>query len=158
MRDFPPSLQQRILEEYRARARDKSFATLALRFGVPGGKRTVQRWYSRWDGTVASLCTRPRSGRPRALSAVQVARHITAPIRAANRAHRAIHYTTVFNRLPPAVRARVSLRTVQRVGKAQGAKRRRTIKRTDEESECTRKQQAGVVQVKRSVWLTAPLC
>jgi hypothetical protein len=63
---------------------------------------------------------------------------VRAPILAANRAHRAIHYTELL----PAVRQKtgteVSLRSLQRYGKEEhGAKQKRGKKRTAEESECT---------------------
>lgn len=148
MREFSPNAQQRILSEYRARCRGRGFDALAARFGVPGGGRTVQRWFSRWDGTVASLQALPRAGRPRTLTAAQVARHIAAPIRAANRAHRAIRYTTLYDRLPLAVRQSVSLRTVQRLGQQLGARSRRTIKRTAEEREYARARHAGGAQLR----------
>lgn len=61
-----------------------------------------------------------------------------APILAANRAHRAVHYTELL----PAVRQKtgtdVSLRSLQRYGKEElGAKQKRGVKRTADESEYT---------------------
>lgn len=124
-----------ILLEYSPHDTTRSFAALAARHAVKGGERVVRRWHRRWDGSPASLQERPRSGRPRALSRAQVARHIATPIRHANRAHRAIHYTDLLPQVRAATGAEVSLRTVQHYGETElGAKKRRGIKRTAEES------------------------
>ena len=75
------------------------------------------------------------TGSARALSRAEVSRHIRAPILAANRAHRAIHYTDLLPRVRAATGTEVSLRTVRRYGEEElGAKKHRGIKRTAEES------------------------
>lgn len=127
-----------ILLEYSPRSPTHSFAALAARHGVCGGKSTVARWHQQWDGTARSLQRKAGSGKQRLLSRAQVSRHIRAPILAANRAHRAISYTQLL----PSVRAKtgveLSLRTLRRYGKVeQGAKHKHTKKRTAAESECT---------------------
>jgi hypothetical protein len=95
----------------------------------------IRLWHRRWDGTPASLQEQQRSGRPRTLSRAQVQRHIATPIRAANRAHRAIHYSDLLPRVLAATGTSVSLRTVQHYGEQElGAKQQRGIKRTAEES------------------------
>lgn len=126
-----------ILLEYAPHDATRSFAALAARHAVAGGKRTVQRWHERWNGTPASLEEQLRTGRPRVLSRAEVSRHVRAPILAANRAHRAIHYSDLL----PAVREKtgkeMSLRSLQRYGKEElGAKQKHTKKRTAAESEC----------------------
>ena len=78
--------------EYRAGDAGRSFAALARRHGVKGGRQVVLQWWRRWDGTAASLQRKQGSGKKALLSTAQVQRHIAAPIRAANRAHRAISY------------------------------------------------------------------
>jgi len=124
-----------ILLEYSPHDTTRSFTALAARHAVKGGERVVRRWHRRWDGSPASLQERPRSGRPRALSRAQVQRHIATPIRHANRAHRAIHYTDLLPRVRAATGAEVSLRTVQHYGEKElGAKKHKGIKRTAEES------------------------
>ena len=96
----------------------------------------MRRWHARWDGTVHSLKEKRRQGRPRTLSRAEVSRHVRAPLLAANRAHRAVHYTTLL----PSVKARtgkqLSIQTLRRYGKEElGAKQKRNKKRTAGESE-----------------------
>lgn len=125
-----------ILLEYAPRDAARSFAALAARHAVKGGWQLLQRWYQRWDGTPASLQERVRSGRPRLLSRAQVSRHVRAPILAANRAHRAINYAELLPRVRAATGSSLSLRSLQRYGKAElGAQQKRTKKRTAAESE-----------------------
>jgi len=143
---MPPHLsadaKHRILLEYTPRSASHSFAALARRHGVKGGKGTIARWHERWESTAASLQDQARSGRPRALSRAQVSRHIRAPILAANRAHRAISYPDLLPGVREKTGKRVALRTLQRYGKEElGVKARHTKKRTADESECTEGEQ-----------------
>ena len=96
MAHLTPDAKHHILLEYSPRDATRSFAALASRHAIAGGKGTVLRWHSRWDGTVASLKRKEGSGKQRLLSRRQVQQHIRAPILAANRSHRAIHYTDVL--------------------------------------------------------------
>jgi hypothetical protein len=124
-----------ILLEYSPHDTTRSFAALARRHAVKGGARLLRLWHRKWNGTPSSLQERPRSGRPRVLSKSQVARHIATPIRAANRAHRAIHYPDLLARVRAATGKNLSLRAVQRYGEEElGARQRRGIKRTADES------------------------
>lgn len=123
-----------ILLEYAPGDATRSFAALARRHGIEGGGQTVGRWHARWNGTADSLKERERSGRPPALSAEQVDEYVRAPIRAANRAHRAIHYPDLLSSLRSATGADISLRTLQRHGEEELAvKQKRGIKRTANE-------------------------
>jgi hypothetical protein len=151
-----------ILLEYQAGDNTRSFAALARCHAVKGGGPTIGRWHSRWDGSPASLQERARSGRPRALSAQQVARHIRAPILAANRAHRAIHYPDLLDSVRTSTGADLSLPTLRRYGKeGTGAKQQRGKKRTAEESECTHTAETGVSSLRRVLTcfaVSASLC
>jgi hypothetical protein len=125
-----------ILLEYTSHSPTHDFAALALRHAVQGGADVVRHWHDRWDGTPASLQRKAGTGRARTLSRADISRHIRAPILAANRAHRAVHYTTLL----PSVRAKtgkqLSLRTLRRYGKdVLGAKQKHSKKRTADESE-----------------------
>jgi hypothetical protein len=127
-----------ILLEYQPRSPTHSFVALAQRHGIAGGEWMVRNWHSRWDGTSQSLEERPRTGRPRILSRAQISRHIRAPILAANRAHRAIHYTTLLPTVRQKTGGTISLRTLQRYGKQElHVKDKHSKKRTAQESECT---------------------
>jgi hypothetical protein len=103
---------------------------------VKGGGRTVQRWHQQWDGTPTSLQHKNGAGRPRTLSIRDVQQYIRAPILAANRQHRAVHYPPLHQSLLHQAGKNVSLRTVQRVGKQQaGVRQKTTRKRTADECE-----------------------
>ena len=124
-----------ILLEYSPHDTTRSFTALARRHAVKGGAQVIRLWHRKWDGTPASLQEQQRSGRPRTLSRAQVQRHIATPIRAANRAHRAIHYSDLLPRVRAATGTPVSLRTVQHYGEQElRAKQKHGIKRTAEES------------------------
>lgn len=137
MPHFTAEAKHAILLEYSPHHADRSLAALAQRHGVAGGRRTLQNWLSRWDRTPASLQRKAGGGRPRALTAAQVSRHVRAPILAANRAHRAVHYTTLLPRVRVATGTELSIQTLRRYGKEQlAASQRRTKKRTSAECEC----------------------
>jgi transposase len=134
MSQLSAEAKHHILLEYRADSPGHSFSALASLHNIPGGKRTVQRWYQQWDGTERSLQRKPVAGRPRALTRQQVSRHIRAPILAANRAHRPIHYTTLLPAIEEKTHKDISLRTVQRYGEeVLHGKDKHTIKRTENE-------------------------
>jgi hypothetical protein len=125
-----------ILLEYAARDTTRSFAALARRHAVTGGARTVQRWHQRWDGTPASLQRKEGTGKAPILSSAEVSRHVRAPILAANRAHRPVHYTTLLPSVKAKTGKELSIQTLRRIGKQQlRAKQKLSKKRTAGESE-----------------------
>jgi len=137
MKQFSPGAKHAILLEYIPHSPTHSFAALAARHGVAGGEEVVRRWHGRWDGTAASLQRKEGGGRPRALSSREVQQYVRAPILAANRKHKAVHYTTLLSPLQQKTGKEISLRTVQRYGKDElGARQRRGKKRTAEERQC----------------------
>jgi transposase len=126
-----------ILLEYIPHSTTHSFAALALRHSIAGGKQVVQKWHAQWNRSAASLKEKPRSGRPRILSRADVSRHVRAPILAANRAHRAVSYADLLPEVKRKTGKEISLRTLQRTGKEElGVKSKRTKKRTADESKC----------------------
>lgn len=128
-----------ILLEYAPRSATHGFAALARRHSVKGGARLIRKWHEQWDGTPSSLQEKPRPGRPRVLSKAQVSRHVRAPILAANRAQRPVHYTTLLPLVRQKTGSKVSLRTLRRYGKQTlGVNQKHTKKRTAAESTCTR--------------------
>lgn len=128
-----------ILLEYSPRSPTHSFAALAVRHAIRGGRQTVQQWHARWDGTAQSLERREGSGRPRTLSSRQVHQHLRAPILRANRAHKVVHYTDLLAKVQQRTGTDVSVQTLRRYGKKElGAKQKHTHKRTADESKCTR--------------------
>jgi hypothetical protein len=136
MPHFSPETKHAILLEYTPRSPTHGWEALARRHAIQGGGRTLRNWHRRWDGTAASLQDKQRSGRPPALSRAQVSRHVRAPILAANRAHRAVHYTELLPEVRQKTGTEVSLRSLQRYGKKElGARDKHSKKRTSDESE-----------------------
>lgn len=126
-----------ILLEYTPHSATHGFPALAARHGVQGGARTVQRWYERWNHTPQSLEEGKRAGRPRILSKAAINTHVRAPILAANRAHRAVHYTTLLGKVRQKTGSQVCIQTLRHYGRQElGAKQKHTKKRTADESEC----------------------
>ena len=139
MKQFTPEQKHSILLHYRTRRADQSTDDIAALHGVKGGRRVLNSWLTRWDGTVQSLKRKPVPGRPRVLSKAQVQRHIAAPIRNSNRAARPFRYTKLQPQVQAATGKQVKLRTLQHYGKteAHGHKKRGT-KRTADEGKCAR--------------------
>jgi len=120
-----------MLLEYAPRSANHSLVALARRHAVSGGARVLRGWLQRWDSSAASLERKAGSGKARVLSRAQVSRHVRAPILAANRAHRAIHYTELLPRVQAATSKQLSTRTLRRYGKAElGARDKQSNKRT----------------------------
>lgn len=142
----PPSMkhitaQQKhdILIHVRDRRGNEQPEEIAARHGVAAGRSTVYSWLQQWDGTPRSLERKAGSGKQRTLSAAEVQRHVRAPILAANRAARAVHYPSLLASVRQKTGKPVSIQTLRRYGKEElGAKQRRGKKRTADESQCTR--------------------
>jgi hypothetical protein len=135
MKQLSADIKHQILLEYSPHDPSRSFAALAARHRIAGGKRTVQRWYQRWRRTPLSLKRRVGTGKLRMLTRNQIALNIGLPIRRANRAHRAVHYTALLPEVRQKTGKRISLRTLQRYGKEElKAKQKHTKKRTASES------------------------
>ena len=138
MKHLSAEAKHHILLEYSAADATRSFAALAARHHIKGGREAVRQWHLRWNGTAASLQRKQGTGRARALSAAQVRRHIAAPIRNSNRAARAVRYTKLLPQVQAATGSQLSLRTLQRYGKEEADGRStRGKKRTADESEHT---------------------
>lgn len=139
MPHFSAEAKHAILLEYTRDSRTHSFAALAVQHAVRGGRDVVRRWHQRWRGTVRSLQTKPRPGRPRILSTREVRQHVRGPILAANRSATAVHYTTLAPTVRRATGKNVSVRTLRRYGKEElGARDKHTRKRTLRERQCAR--------------------
>jgi hypothetical protein len=129
-------VKHHILLEYRPYSHAHSFGALAERHNVVGGRRTVQRWHERWDGTPQSLQHTEGAGRPRVLSSDQVTRHLRPRILSANRRHKAVHYPDVLLGVRSATGTNVSLSTLKRYGHDElQARQRKSKKRTAKEGE-----------------------
>jgi transposase len=140
MKNFTAEAKHAILLEYQPRSSDHSFPALARRHGVLGGGRIIRRWFERWNGTMQSLRPRPKSGRPPKLTPREIDQHIRQPVLAANKAHQAVHYTTVARQVRAKTHKSVSTRTVQRIGKV-GVKGAHKHTKKAEARECEYKRQ-----------------
>jgi hypothetical protein len=136
MSELTPALKHHILQQYLSHSHENSFSALAARYNVKGGKRTIQRWYTQWDGTPASLEHKRGAGRPHLLSSAEINAYIRAPIMEQNRSHRAVHYPDLVDTVSENTGKKVSLRTIQRYGeKILRARDKTTRARTAQE--CT---------------------
>jgi len=134
MKQFTPEQKHEILLEYQPHTPDHSFATLATRHRVAGGRDVVRRWFKQWDGTAASLQRKPGSGRPRVLTTAEVQQHVATTIRDRNRSHQPIHYNEVQQSVTTSTGKRPSLRTIQRYGRDElGGRQKHGKKRTANE-------------------------
>jgi hypothetical protein len=142
MNQFTPEQKHEILTHLRSRSSTQSVDSIAALHGVKGGRRTLNLWLSRWDGTPQSLQHDKGAGRPHILSRAQVSRHVRAPILAANRAHRAIHYSSLLSSVQQKTSKEISARTLRRYGKELlGAHQKHTKKRTADESKYTERRE-----------------
>jgi hypothetical protein len=138
MKQFTPEAKHSILLEYTPHTPNRSFAALAARHGIAGGRDVVRRWHCRWNRTPQSLQRKATSGRPRTLNRREVQQYVRAPILRANRAHKAVHYSAVAQVAREKTGKSISTPTIRRYGKEQlEAKHRRGTKRTAAECEYT---------------------
>jgi transposase len=138
MTHFTPEQKHEILVEYQPRSTTHSFSALAARHAVGGGGRTVRNWFTRWDGTPASLQHKKGAGRPSILTHLEVQRHIATPVRKKNRAGERVTYSQVAQLVREKTCKQISNRTVRRYGKEQlGIKKTTGRKRSADECECT---------------------
>ena len=125
-----------ILLHLQSRRDDQTPDHIARLHGVSGGRRTLNKWREKWDGSAASLERTAVSGRPRLLTSTQVKQLIHTPIVKKNRAHTAISYTQLLPSILQKTHSQITLRTVQRYGKRDaGIKMKHTKKGTVNESE-----------------------
>jgi hypothetical protein len=126
-----------ILLEYVPHSTTHSFAALARRHDIAGGSEVVRRWHQRWNRTPESLKRHEGSGATPILTSSEISRHIRAPILAANRAQRVIHYPDVLRQVQTKTGKKIALRTLQQYGKEKcRIKEKTTRKRTRAECEC----------------------
>jgi transposase len=138
MHHFTPAEKHSILLHVRSRRSGQSVDDIAALHGVDGGRRTINNWLNRWNGTAASLQHKQGAGRPRLLSRGQVDRLIRAPIRNKNRSHTAIHYPQLLPSVQQKTGKQIALRTLQNYGARDAhVKLKHTKKRTASESEYT---------------------
>jgi len=108
-----------------------SFNAVAKLFKIPGGHKTVKRWYDQYNGSVSSLQSKPRSGRPPILTRRQIKKYILDPVIEANREPYPIHYDQIISQIKEKTNNDISIQTVRRYGhNSSGIKKRTPIPRT----------------------------
>jgi hypothetical protein len=144
MSQLPASTKHAILLEYSPRSPTHSFSALAARHHIRGGESTIRKWHVRWDGTPDSLEHKRGAGRPHMLTPSEVSRYVRAPILAANRAHKAVHYSDLLSKVRQKTGKEIALRTLEHYGQQElHANKKMTKKRTAAESECTQTGDGG---------------
>lgn len=147
-----------ILVHIRDRRGSEQPEEVAARHGVTASRRTVYSWLQQWDGTPRSLERKAGSGKARILSAAEVQRHVRAPILAANRAARPVHYPSLLSSVRQKTGKQVSIQTLRRYGRQElGAKQKRGKKRTADERECTRALHMAAASLLHAVSDTLPV-
>ena len=111
---YTAEFKQEVLSHYHEGQRGSGFAVLATRFQVPGGGRTIKRWFDQWDGSITSLQQQPSVGRPPILQPAEIQQHIGTVVQSRNRHYQSIHYTDLLPSVRAATHTSLSLRTLQR--------------------------------------------
>lgn len=134
MKQFTPEHKHAILLEYAPQSDSHSFAALARRHSIKGGRQTVHLWYQRWDGSIASLQHKKGAGRPCLLDQQQVKRFIAAPIHQLNQSSAVVRYGKIAEQVRRKTHTSISNTSVRRIGLKQlGAKKIVGKKRSAEE-------------------------
>jgi transposase len=129
-RYYDITYKERVVNYYTINQPSATFHSVARLFQIPGGDRTVRRWYKRRN----SLETKPRSGRPTILNQDQINTHICTKIRRKNRKPTSVHYTDIIDDVKRNTRKNPTLRTIQRYGHDKLCiKKKKTSKRTSQE-------------------------
>ena len=137
MKQLTAQQKHDILIHCEHRRQGETEVDIAALHGAVVSRRTMLNWRSRWNHTHQSLERREGSGAAPILTPSEISRHIRAPILAANRAHRAIHYPDVLQQVRTKTGKKIALRTLQQYGKEKcQIKERTTHKRTRAECEC----------------------
>jgi transposase len=126
---YNAAFKHRVLKHYKANTRGSGFAALALRFDVKGGRRVVRGWWTRWDGTLASLERSRGSGRKPLLTENEKKKHILKFVENANKKGTVVDYPEVVKNIKKETGKDVSVRTARRIGKTELALRYKNTKR-----------------------------
>jgi hypothetical protein len=131
---YSDEFKQEVLSLYHKGQRGSGFAALARRFQIPGGGRTICRWFNQQNGSVPSLQQHQAVGRPRILQPTDIQQHVGTVVQSHNRHHQSVHYPDLLRPVRAATHTSISLRTLQRYGlETLHIKNKRTKKRTERE-------------------------
>ena len=105
-----------ILTQYKRGVRGCGFHALAIKYGVPSGARTVENWYSMWDGTPASLQKHTTSHKRRRLKPGEVQQHIRQHVIDMNREGTCVKYKDVKKNVEEKTGAPIAYSTLKQYG------------------------------------------
>lgn len=136
---FTPHEKQMILGQYRSYSHDSGYQRLAERFCVNGGRKTIERWAHRYDGTLDSLERKQGSGGHSLLNPQDVVKYVDEPLRQANQSHVRVHYPELVKNFEAETGKKIALSTMQRYGHdLVGARQERVSEKTTWECEFAR--------------------
>jgi len=140
---YSPQFKHHVLTMYAQSEPRPSLRSLARDYDIQGGDKVIRNWLHMWDGTPNSLKRQAGQGRHRILKPREVRACITEKIKALNRRPKAVHYTDLLQGHLAKTHKKVSLRTIQRIGKEEARiKVKQTVKRTVQECNFTHTSQS----------------
>lgn len=132
---YSSHFKQQLLLKHRSNSHRFSFRFLAGFYGGGLAHTTIERWYNRWNGTEESLERREGSGVHRLLSREEAKDTIDTIVRASNRNHDPINYSSIHREVEEKTGSSLSLSTLRRYGHEDaGIRYKRTKIRTEQES------------------------
>jgi hypothetical protein len=127
---YPPHLQQTILEQYKRGIRGLGFKALAKKYDIKGGHQLVSFWYSKWDGTESSLKKKSGGDKRSILTLNEKKKHIHDFIEKRSKTE-AVIYPEVRKNVEMKTKKAISITTVKKIGRSQkitSKKRKRVLK------------------------------
>jgi hypothetical protein len=127
---YDPHLKQTILQQYQKGVRGHGFQALANKYNIKGGAMAVSYWFNHWDGTESSLTKHSGGDRRSILTPEEKKKYIKRFVDKKSKTEASI-YAEVLNNVEKKTKKSLTLRTVQRDGKALGIsskKRKRVTK------------------------------
>lgn len=113
---YSADTKHHILRQYKRDVRGCGFRALALKHGVPNGARTLEYWYSKWDGTPASLEKQTTSHKRRRLDPQQVQQNIRGYVETMNKQGDQVIYADVKEHVEEETAQPIAYSTLTRYG------------------------------------------
>jgi transposase len=124
--------KQQILQEYQPGVRGKGFKSLAKRYRIESGHKTIRKWYQKWDGTKESLKKESGGDRRSILSEKEKKTLIVGFIN--KRAKKdAANYREVHENIESKTGKKIAVKSVRRLGKELGSTSKKTKRKTPNE-------------------------
>ncbi len=114
---YPNFFKQNLLEEYHRGVFGSGFKSLVKRFKIKGGHKLIMHWYRQCNGTVQSLNSRSKGGRPRTLTKNEVKLYVLDFVRMMNNKFKTVNYRMIQSNIESSLDKKVPLSTIKRYGK-----------------------------------------